>query len=188
MGDREIEEEHDQPFFLGVGFIRPHVPWYVPQKWYDMYDVEGIETPPYLPSDMDDIPEIGKEIADVPMMPTTEWAIETGQWKEIVRAYLTCTTFTDHYVGKVLDALEKSGYADNTVVVLWADHGYHVGEKGRFAKHSLWERATRVPLIVAGPGLGRGRYVRGRWGWSTCIRRWWRRADCLRMNGTKGTA
>lgn len=147
-----LKEEHKKPFFLAVGFIRPHVPWYVPQKWFDLHPVDSLETPPYLPDDMDDIPEIGKQLADVPMMPTTEWAIEHNEWKNIVQAYLACVTFVDHYVGEVLKALEESPYADNTVVVLWSDHGYHLGEKNRFAKHSLWEEATRAPLIITAPG------------------------------------
>lgn len=87
------------------------------------------------------------------MMPTAEWARETGQWKDIVHPYLACVAFIDHYVGRVLETLRTSPYADNTVVVLWSDHGYHLGEKNRFAKHSLWERATHVPLIIAGPGV-----------------------------------
>lgn len=147
-----LKEDHEKPFFLAVGFIRPHVPWYVPQKWFDLHPVDSLETPPYLPCDMDDIPEIGKQLADVPMMPTTEWAIEHNEWKKIVQAYLACISFVDHYVGEVLKALEESPYADNTIVVLWSDHGYHLGEKNRFAKHSLWEEATRAPLIITAPG------------------------------------
>lgn len=147
-----LKEDHEKPFFLAVGFIRPHVPWYVPQKWFDLHPVDSLETPPYLPGDMDDIPEIGKQLADVPMMPTTEWAIENKEWKKIVQAYLACVSFVDHYVGEVLKALEESPYAGNTVIVLWSDHGYHLGEKNRFAKHSLWEEATRAPLIITVPG------------------------------------
>ncbi|MEZ4777218.1 MAG: DUF4962 domain-containing protein [Bacteroidia bacterium] len=148
-----LHQQHDRPFFLGVGFLRPHVPWYVPQKWLDMYPIERIETPAYLPNDQDDLPEISRRIAQMPVMPTTEWAIENNQWKYMVQAYLASISFADHYVGEVLNALENSPYANNTVVVLWSDHGYHAGEKNRFAKHSLWERATHVPLIFAGPGI-----------------------------------
>lgn len=151
-----LAETHDDPFFLGVGFLRPHVPWHVPQKWFDLHPVDELEMPPYLPSDYDDIPEIGKRIADLPMMPTTEWAKETGEWKYIVQAYLASISFVDHYVGQVLNALEQSRYADNTIVVLWSDHGYHIGEKNRFAKMSIWEEATRAPLIIAGPGCSAG--------------------------------
>jgi iduronate 2-sulfatase len=110
-----------------------------------------------FPDDMRDIPAIGAKLASVPMMPTTDWAIENKQWENISRAYLACISFVDHYVGQVLNALENSAYRDNTIVVLWSDHGYHLGEKNRFAKHSLWERATRVPLIIAGPNLPGGK-------------------------------
>ncbi len=85
------------------------------------------------------------------MMPTTEWAIRNDEWKYIVQAYLACISFVDHQVGVVLDALENSPYTDNTIIVLWGDHGYHIGEKNRFAKHSLWEEATRAPLIFSVP-------------------------------------
>ncbi len=149
----QLQKAHEKPFFLAVGFVRPHVPWYVPQKWLDLYHPDSLEMPPYLPTDFSDIPEMGKRVADVPMMPTTEWAIETGQWKEMVRAYLACVTFVDHQAGRVLDALEKSEYADNTLVVLWSDHGYHVGEKNRFAKQALWRASTNSLLLFAGPEI-----------------------------------
>ncbi len=145
--------EHQKPFFLAAGFLRPHVPWHVPKKWFDLYPAGELAMPPYLPGDYGDIPDLGVRLAELPMMPTTEWAKKNGEWKYIVQAYLACVSFVDHYVGEVLDALAKSSYADNTIVVLWGDHGYHIGEKNRFAKHSLWEEATCAPLIVAGPGL-----------------------------------
>lgn len=147
-----LNEKHTKPFFLAVGFIRPHVPWYVPQKWFDMFKATDMITPPYKPDDMADVPEMGKRVADVPMMPTTEWLIKTNQWKDVVQAYLACIAFVDAQVGKVLDALEKSEYANNTIVVLWSDHGYHLGEKNRFAKQALWERDTRTVFIMKMPG------------------------------------
>jgi arylsulfatase A-like enzyme len=153
---KKLKEKHDKPFFLAAGFCRPHVPWYVPQKWFDLYPVEKIQTPAYLPSDMGDIPKMGQRIAEVPMMPTTEWAIKADEWKNICQAYLACTTFADAQVGKVLDALQKSEYADNTIVVLWADHGYHLGEKNRFAKQAIWERDTRTVLMFKAPSAQRG--------------------------------
>ncbi len=151
-----LAEEHEKPFFLGVGFLRPHVPWHVPQKWFDLHPADELEMPPYLPNDLNDVPEIGKQIADLPMMPTTEWAIKTDEWKNIVQAYLACISFVDNYVGELLQALEKSGYSDNTIIVLWSDHGYHIGEKNRFGKHSLWEEATRAPLIISVKGFKKG--------------------------------
>jgi arylsulfatase A-like enzyme len=151
----KLGEEHDSPFFLAVGFLSPHVPWYASQKWFDMFPTDSLEMPPYNPSDFDDIPEMGVAVAEVPMMPTTEWLKERGQWKDVVQAYLACIAFMDHQVGEVLDALEKSPYADNTIVVLWSDHGYHIGEKNRFAKQALWQEDTRTPLIFRLPGSGK---------------------------------
>ena len=124
-----LTEDHNRPFFLAVGFLRPHVPWYVPQKWFDLFPLDSIQLPPYLKDDQADIPELSLKLHDVPMMPTTEWAIANGEWKKIVQAYLACIAFVDHYVGSVIKALEESPYANNTIVVLWSDHGYHIGEK-----------------------------------------------------------
>ncbi len=148
-GVDRLAEDHDAPFLLAVGFMRPHVPWYCPQKWFDMHPIETIDLPPYRADDLDDVPEISRRVNELPAMPTTRWAIEAGEWRNIVQSYLACTTFVDAQVGKVLDALQESRYADNTVVILWSDHGYHLGEKNRFAKQALWDRANRVPLIIA---------------------------------------
>lgn len=151
-----LAESHDRPFFLAVGMIRPHAPWYAPQKWFDMHPADQLTMPPYLPGDLDDVPQISRDLHEMPMMPTTEWAIETGEWPNIVQGYLASISFVDHYIGEVLKALEASPYADNTIVVLWGDHGYHIGEKNRFAKHSLWEETSRVPLMIKVPGAIEG--------------------------------
>lgn len=148
-----LNEQHDKPFLLMVGFLRPHVPWYVPKKWFDLYDKEKITLPEFKADDLDDVPQMARDINILPQMPRTTWAIENNQWRNIVHAYLACISFTDHQVGKVLDALDKSPYRDNTIIVLWSDHGYHMGEKNTFQKQSLWERASHVPLVIAGPGI-----------------------------------
>ena len=148
-----LSDDHDKPFFMGVGFIRPHVPWHVPQKWFDMFPVEDMVEPPYKADDLDDVPEISRKLHEMPAMPKTEWLIKEGQWKPMVQAYLACMAFMDHQLGKVLDALENSKYAENTIVVLWSDHGYHLGEKNRTCKHSLWNRSTHIPLVFAGPTI-----------------------------------
>ncbi len=153
---KELDKKHDKPFFMAVGFVRPHVPWYVPQKWFDMFDDERIEVPAYLANDLDDVPEISRELHDIPAMPVTDWLIKEKKWKSMVKSYLASMAFVDHQLGKVLDKLETSAYKDNTLIILWSDHGYHLGEKGRTAKHSLWERATHVPLIFAGVGIKKG--------------------------------
>ena len=154
---KRLNRTYDKPFFMGLGFLRVHVPLYVPQKWFDLYPLGEIQTPPYLPDDLNDIPPVGRMINDLPMMPSTAWAKESGEWKKIVQAYLACISYVDYELGRVLDALENSTHADNTVVVLWSDHGYRLGEKGTFAKHALWETATKAPLIFAGPNVPKGK-------------------------------
>ncbi len=154
-----LKRNYGQPFFLAVGFLRPHVPLYVPQKWFDLHPVENLEMTPYKADDLDDVPPVALLINDLPMIPSTDWAIENGEWAKIIQAYLACVSFVDYEVGRLLNALEKSTYAENTVIVLWSDHGYRLGEKGTFAKHALWETATKAPLIFAAPGLPKGKVI-----------------------------
>lgn len=145
-----------KPFFLAAGFVRPHVPWTVPQKWFDLHDPGKITKPAYLAEDLEDVPEISLRVNEAPMMPAMDWVLKQDRWTRILQAYLASTTFVDHQVGRILDALQASPFADNTHVILWSDHGYHVGEKGRFAKQSLWRESSRVPLVFAGKGVTRG--------------------------------
>jgi arylsulfatase A-like enzyme len=152
-----LAEDHDSPFMLMVGFLRPHVPWYVPQQYFDAIGpAELVSYPPYKEDDLDDLSAYSIGLNFIDHMPRTEWARETGVWQDAVHAYLASVNFADHYVGQVLDALEASPYADNTIIVLFSDHGYLLGEKNTFQKHSLWERANKVPLIIAGPNLPEG--------------------------------
>ena len=153
----QLGAKHDSPFFLMVGFLRPHVPWYVPKKWFDLYDKDKLTLPPFKPDDLDDVPEIAKRISILKQMPRTADMKKSGQWRDILHAYLACVSFADHQVGRVLDALEQSPYRDNTIIVLWSDHGYHMGEKNTFQKQSLWERASHSPLVFAGPQVTPGR-------------------------------
>lgn len=154
-----LSREYDKPFFLGVGFLRVHVPLYVPQKWFDLYPLDSIKTMPYRADDLDDVPPVALKINDLPMMPTTDWAIESGEWPKAIQAYLACISFVDYEIGRLLDVLDESEYADNTVIVLWSDHGYRLGEKSTFAKHALWDVATKAPLLFAGPGLPQGEII-----------------------------
>lgn len=154
-----LNRDYNKPFFMGVGFLRPHVPLYVPQKWFDMHPLESIELAPYESDDLNDIPAVGLKINDLPMMPSTEWAKESGEWKKIIQAYLACISFVDYEIGRVLNALAESKYANNTIIVLWSDHGYRLGQKGTFAKHALWESATNAPLIFVAPDLPKGKVV-----------------------------
>ena len=150
---RHEQERGDQPFMLALGFVRPHVPWYVPQRWLDMFPLDEIQMPVVRANDLDDVPQAGRDLAAVPQMPTLEWAMENDEWRPIMQAYLASIAFADYCVGMAVEGLETHGYADDTLVCLISDNGYHLGEKQRFAKMSLWERSTRVPLIFAGPGV-----------------------------------
>ena len=156
-----LGEKHEKPFMLMVGFLRPHVPWYVPKKYFEMYDREKVTLPPYKKSDFDDVPQAGRDTIN-DGYPRTEWAVESKQWKHIVQSYLASITFVDSKVGQVLDALEASSHRDNTIVVLWSDHGYHLGEKNTFQKHTLWERSAKVPLIIKLPPSLAGQMKKGR--------------------------
>ncbi len=147
-----LAEPRERPFFLAVGFWRPHVPMYAPKKWFDLHPRAGVQLPAVLAGDVDDVPEYAKQLTVGLPAPRHEWLVENDQWQHAVQAYLASTSFVDACVGRVLDALAASAHADDTVVVLLSDHGFHLGEKGRWAKRSLWERSTRVPLIVAAPG------------------------------------
>ena len=129
------------------------------KKWFDLYPIEDISLPKYDPNDYVDLPQIAKDIAHRGMMPTTDWAIKNGEWKYIIQAYLACVSFVDHQVGIVLNALEKSIYKENTIVVLWSDHGYEIGEKGTFGKHTLWSESTRIPLIIKLPWMKGGKKI-----------------------------
>jgi len=149
-----IADAGDGPFFLAVGFRRPHVPFYVPQKWFDLHPLDELQLPEVRDDDLDDVPETGRRIHEMPKYPNLAYlhANDDEQFYLVVQAYLACVSFVDHEVGRMLDALAASRYADNTVIVLFSDHGYHLGEKDRVSKHGLWEESTRVPLVVVRPG------------------------------------
>jgi len=147
----QLGKKHDKPFFLGCGLVRPHLPWYVPRKNYDMHPLESIELPPHTDNDLADVPPTGVAMAQ----PESNHAkiLASGRWKEAVQGYLAAISYTDMNVGRVLDALDASPYRDNTIVVLWGDHGWHLGEKEHWRKSALWEEATRIPFIWVAPGV-----------------------------------
>lgn len=152
-GARQLGQKRDRPFFLALGFHKPHPPWIVPKKYFDMFPLDSIQLPPHIANDLDDLPPAGKKWAH-----TADWVsvMDAGgesAWKEVVQGYLASVAYIDAQIGVVLDALEKSPHKDNTIVVLFSDHGWHLGEKECFGKATLWEEATRVPLIWVGPGV-----------------------------------
>ncbi|MFO7845454.1 MAG: sulfatase [Balneolaceae bacterium] len=150
-------EQRENPFFLAVGFWLPHVPLYTTQKWFDLYPEEDqIILPPAPEVERDDVPDFAWKLHWHLPEPRLSWLLENDEWRAKVRAYLAAISFMDSQVGRVLDALEDQELEDDTIVVLWSDHGYHLGEKGITGKNTLWERSTRVPLIFAGPGVSAG--------------------------------
>ena len=152
-GIEQLRKKHDKPLFLAVGVHKPHMPWNVPRKYYDLFPLESIKLPPYLENDLDDLPPSGIKFAH----PQTdhEPMLKSGRWKEAVQGYLAAIAYTDMNLGRLLDAFEKSEYRNNTIICLWGDHGWHLGEKHHWRKFTLWEEATRSPLIWIVPGMTR---------------------------------
>ncbi|TWT30919.1 sulfatase [Blastopirellula retiformator] len=150
---KTLNEKPKEPFFLSVGFFLPHVPCYATQQWFDLYPEDEVQLPTFAANDRDDTPRFSWYLHWKLPEPRQKFLAESGEWKNLVRSYLACTSFVDAQVGRVMEALEKNGYANNTVIVLWSDHGWHLGEKGITGKNTLWDRSTRVPLIFAGPGV-----------------------------------
>jgi choline-sulfatase len=143
----------DQPFFISAGFFLPHVPCYATQKWFDLYPDDDSVLPQISDTDREDTPRFSWYLHWSLPEPRLKWLKENKQWRNLVRSYLASTSFVDAQIGRVLTALDEAGVADNTIVVIWGDHGWHLGEKGISGKNTLWERSTRVPLIFAGPGV-----------------------------------
>ena len=146
-----LQRPHAAPFLLAVGFYRPHVPMYAPKPWFDLHPREATALPEVFADDRSDLSAYAKQLTIGLPAPRHSWFVEERQWQHAVQAYLASVSFVDACVGRVLDALEQSPHADNTIVVLFSDHGFHLGEKQRWAKRSLWETSTRVPLIIAAP-------------------------------------
>ena len=166
----ELKKPQEKPFFLAYGLTKPHLTWSVPQKYFDLHPLEGIKLPPTKKRDLDDLPAFGKKLArevydpsgerDFAVKPNGDHAnvIANNQWGKAVQAYLATISFADAQIGRVLDALDRSGHADNTIVVLWGDHGWHLGEKEHWRKHALWDVSTRTPLVFSAPhGVAKGK-------------------------------
>jgi arylsulfatase A-like enzyme len=146
----------DTPFFMAVGFSLPHVPCYVTQRWFDLYPDDDQLLPPVQPNDRADTPRFSWYLHWRLPEPRLKWLEQNNQWRNLARSYLASTSFVDDQIGRILAALKATGHEDDTIVVVWSDHGWHVGEKEITGKNTLWERSTRVPLIFAGPGIPRG--------------------------------
>lgn len=147
----QLQQKHEKPFFLACGIHKPHMPWYVPKKYYEMFPLSSIQLPKVRDNDLDDVPPAGYKMAH----PETDHAaiLKSGRWKEAVQGYLAAGAFTDAMVGRLVSEFDKSAYRENTIIVFWGDHGWHLGEKHHWRKFSLWEEATRAPLFFKVPGI-----------------------------------
>ena len=144
FGVEILSKEHDKPFFLAVGIINPHLPFVCPEQFWDALP-EPIDPPERHEEDLRDIPWAGRDFLNLGEVAKYN---DNKQWNTVRKAYLGCISWADYNVGRLIKALEKSPYANNTIVVLWSDHGYHLGEKTTFKKFTLWEESTRVPFII----------------------------------------
>ena len=158
----ELEKPHEKPFFLACGFTKPHLPWHVPQKYFDLHPLDTIVLPQTLINDREDLPFFGKKLAkevhDVSGPRNFakhgedhDMILKYNQWHRAVQSYLATISFVDFHLGRLLKALKNSDHADNTIIVFWGDHGWHLGEKQHWRKHALWETTTRTTLIVSTP-------------------------------------
>ena len=147
----QLQQPCDQPLFLAVGYVKPHLPWYVPQEFYDRFPLDSIQLPVTTQNDLSDVPPAGRAMAK----PEGDHAavLQGDQWKQAVQGYLATISFLDDEVGRLLEGLENSPKAQNTIVVWWTDHGWHLGEKEHWRKFALWEKATRTSFAIAAPGV-----------------------------------
>jgi arylsulfatase A-like enzyme len=154
--EQQLQKDYDKPFFMLAGISKPHLPFYAPQEYFDLYDLDTVEIPLHREDDLDDIVDpTGRKIAK----PSGDylWVKDhPDRFKRAVQAYMAASSYADDCVGVILDALAGSKYADNTIIVVWGDHGWHLGEKLRFRKGSLWKESTQLPLIVHVPGMTKG--------------------------------
>ena len=148
---KQMQQERDRPFFIACGLYKPHLPFAVPRKYYGMFPLDSIQLPPYREDDLEDLPPAGVKMAK----PAGDHAkfLKSGRWKAAIQSYLATCAYTDMNIGRLLDALQASPHKDNTIVVLWGDHGWSFGEKHHWRKFALWEEPTRMPLIWIAPGV-----------------------------------
>ena len=143
----------DQPWFVACGIFRPHAPLIAPQEFFDLYPLDKVHVPYLPPDDFDDIPAVARTNWSTPLFRAMR---DRGEWQRAVQAYLACVSYADACVGVVLDAIDRSPHRDNTIIVLWSDHGWQLGHKDRWEKFSLWRQGTQSPLIIAAPGFTPG--------------------------------
>ena len=145
-----LNEKHDKPFFLAVGFMRPHSPQIAPQEFFDMYPLESVRIPELPEDDTDDVPQIAKRNFSSEFVDHVK---EKNQLQQATQGYLASMSFVDACIGEVLKGIENGPNKDNTIIVLWSDHGWQLAHKNRWEKFSLWQQATNAPLIIKYPNM-----------------------------------
>ncbi len=148
-----LKESHEKPFFITLGLWRPHTPFTAPQRFFDLYDPDKIEIPKgYHANDLDDVPEFGRSLLDPFGRFEVTGAGNTERWKHFIHGYYACTSFADWNIGRVIEAVKQSGLAENTIIVLLSDNGFHIGTKNHWEKNTLWSASAIVPLMIRMPG------------------------------------
>jgi arylsulfatase A-like enzyme len=147
-------KEQGRPFFLAVGFLKPHLPFVAPKKYFDLYPPDTVSRTDY-PLPPKDVPDLAlhrwgelRNYSDIP----EQGDLPETKALELIRGYYSSLSYTDAQIGRVIAALDRHGLRDNTIVIVWGDHGYHLGDHGLWNKHTNFERAVRVPMIVSVPG------------------------------------
>jgi iduronate 2-sulfatase len=171
-GDGQIADEaaqrirkaagSDEPFFIAVGFLKPHLPFVAPKKYWDLYDPATLPMPQVTSPPKDSpsyAPQFGGELRQYSDMPA-QGPISPEDTRRLIHGYYAATSYTDAQIGKVLKSLEESGVRNHTIVVLWGDHGWHLGDHGMWCKHTNYEQAARIPVIVSAPGMAAGQNTR----------------------------
>jgi arylsulfatase A-like enzyme len=144
-----LEAPPREPFFCAAGFYKPHLPWHVPKRFFDLYDPTRITLPTVKADDLDDVPSIARKWA---LSPNDHELVTSHKlWPQAVQGYLAAISYVDWLIGQLIKALDRSGWSRSTAIFLCGDNGFHLGEKLHWRKFVLWEEATRVPLIVVPP-------------------------------------
>jgi arylsulfatase A-like enzyme len=146
-----LNQAHDKPFFLCYGLWRPHTPFTAPQRFFDLYDENQIQVPPqgFVKDDLDDVPDEGKRMAAIwGERWKSSGAAHPEVWRRFLHGYKATTSFADWNVGRVLQTIADNGLQDNTIVIIWSDNGYHMGQKNHFEKATLWEKSAQTPLWI----------------------------------------
>jgi iduronate 2-sulfatase len=153
---RELKKKPDQPFLMAVGFARPHLPFCAPKKYWDLYDPAKLPMPEYV-KDPENAPKMaikrGGEIDQFKPIPVGKYVYDDTLTRKLIHGYYASMSYMDAQLGRVVDELKRLGMFENTIIVLWGDHGWHLGDHGYWTKHTNYEQANIIPLVMVAPGI-----------------------------------